>query len=75
MLNKDFAKENPAALKFLSLMQISTADESAQNLKMQQGEKKPADVQRHAQEWVAAHRQQFDAWLQSARAAATQASN
>lgn len=75
VLNKDFAKENPAALKFLSLMQISTADESAQNLKMQQGEKKPADVQRHAQEWVAAHRQQFDAWLQSARAAATQASN
>jgi glycine betaine/proline transport system substrate-binding protein len=75
VLNKDFANKNPAALKFLSLMQITTADESAQNLKMQQGEKKPTDIRRHAKEWVAAHRQQFDAWLQTARAAATQASN
>ncbi|MBC3382686.1 glycine betaine/L-proline ABC transporter substrate-binding protein ProX [Pseudomonas sp. SWRI179] len=74
VLNKDFADKNPAALKFLSVMQITTADESAQNLKMQQGEKKPADIRRHAKEWVAAHRQQFDAWLQTARAAATQAS-
>ncbi|WP_434605047.1 glycine betaine/L-proline ABC transporter substrate-binding protein ProX [Pseudomonas sp. Z4-7] len=75
VLNKDFADKNPAALKFLSVMQITTADESAQNLKMQQGEKKPADIRRHAKEWVAAHRQQFDTWLQTARAAATQASN
>ncbi|BBH46466.1 glycine betaine/L-proline ABC transporter substrate-binding protein ProX [Pseudomonas sp. KU43P] len=75
VLNKDFANKNPAALKFLSMMQISTADESAQNLKMQQGEKKPADIHRHAQQWVAAHRTQFDAWLQSARAAAIQAKN
>ena len=73
-MNKEFAEENPAATKFLSLMQITTADESAQNLKMQQGEKKPADITRHAKEWVAAHRQQFDEWLQASRAAATQAS-
>lgn len=75
VVNKEFAEENPAALKFLSVVQISTADESAQNLRMQQGEKKPADITRHAKEWVAAHRQQFDAWLQTARAAATQKSN
>lgn len=75
VVNKEFAEENPAALKFLSVMQISTADESAQNLRMQQGEKKPADITRHAKEWVAAHRQQFDTWLQAARAPATQASN
>ncbi|MEX5342937.1 glycine betaine/L-proline ABC transporter substrate-binding protein ProX [Pseudomonas sp. I2] len=75
VLNRDFADKNPAALKFLSLMQISAADESAQNLKMQQGEKSPADIQRHAKAWIAAHRQQFDQWLQAARAAATQARN
>lgn len=75
VVNKEFAEENPAALKFLSVVQISTADESAQNLRMQQGEKKPADITRHAKEWVAAHRQQFNAWLQTARAAATQKSN
>ncbi|MCY1427329.1 Glycine betaine-binding periplasmic protein OusX [compost metagenome] len=70
LVNKDFAEKNPAALKFLSLVQISTDDESQQNLKMQNGENKPADVRRHADEWVAAHRQQFDAWLQASRAAA-----
>lgn len=75
VVNKEFAEENPAAVKFLSQMQITTADESAQNLKMRNGENKPADITRHAKEWVAAHRQQFDAWLQASRAAATQASN
>ncbi|QXI31524.1 glycine betaine/L-proline ABC transporter substrate-binding protein ProX [Pseudomonas vanderleydeniana] len=72
VLNKDFARKNPAATKFLSVMQISTADESAQNMKMQQGEKTPADIQRHAREWVAAHRQQVDEWLKVSRAAAGQ---
>ncbi|WP_459745720.1 glycine betaine/L-proline ABC transporter substrate-binding protein ProX [Pseudomonas sp. 3A(2025)] len=70
VLNRDFAEKNPAALKFLSVMQITTADESAQNLKMQQGENKPADIRRHAQQWVAAHRAQFDQWLQASREAA-----
>ncbi|MEO9331847.1 glycine betaine/L-proline ABC transporter substrate-binding protein ProX [Pseudomonas guguanensis] len=70
VLNKDFAEKNPAALKFLSLVQISTDDESAQNLKMQNGENKPADIRRHAAEWVAAHRERFDAWLAASRAAA-----
>lgn len=74
LVNKDFAEKNPAALTFLSVLQLSTADESAQNLKMQNGEKKPADITLHAKEWVAAHRQQFDEWLKTARAAATQAS-
>ncbi|AVZ17452.1 proline/glycine betaine ABC transporter substrate-binding protein ProX [Pseudomonas aeruginosa] len=69
-LNREFAEKNPVALKFFSLVQISAADESAQNLKMQQGENKPADIRRHAQEWIAAHRQQWDQWLQASRAAA-----
>jgi glycine betaine/proline transport system substrate-binding protein len=70
VLNKEFAEENPAALKFLSQVQISTDDESAQNLKMQKGENKNADIKRHAAEWVAAHREQFDTWLTASRAAA-----
>ncbi|WPC04092.1 glycine betaine/L-proline ABC transporter substrate-binding protein ProX [Pseudomonas benzenivorans] len=70
VLNKEFAEENPAALKFLSLVQITTDDESAQNLKMQNGENSPADIERHAAEWVAAHREQFDTWLAASRAAA-----
>ena len=70
VLNKDFAEKNPAALKFLSLVQIATVDESVQNLKMQNGENKPADIKRHADEWIAAHRTRFDRWLKQARAAA-----
>lgn len=72
VLNKDFAEKNPAALKFLSQVQISTDDESQQNLKMQQGENKAKDVTRHAKEWVAAHRAEFDKWLQASRDAAKQ---
>lgn len=70
VLNKDFAEKNPAALKFLSEMQLSTADESAQNLKMHNGENTQADITRHAAEWVAAHRAVFDGWLADARNAA-----
>ncbi len=70
VLNKDFAEKNPVALKFLSQVQLSADDESAQNLKMQQGENKARDVTRHAKEWVAAHRAQFDHWLQASREAA-----
>ncbi|MFC6673954.1 glycine betaine/L-proline ABC transporter substrate-binding protein ProX [Marinobacterium aestuariivivens] len=70
VMNKDFAKENPAAAVFLSQVQITAGDESAQNLKMQNGEKSIDDIKRHAQEWIAAHRDQYDSWLQQARAAA-----
>ena len=70
VLNKEFAEKNPAALKFLSEVQISTLDESTQNLKMQNGEKSPADIKRQAQEWIKAHQSEWDGWLKNARAAA-----
>lgn len=69
LLNRDFAAQNPAAREFLSLVQITTEDESAQNLRMQEGEASPEDIRRHAAEWVEEHREQFDAWLDEARAA------
>jgi len=70
VLNKDFAAQNPAAREFLSLVQITTDDESAQNLRMQEGENSAADIRRHAAEWVEAHREQFDDWLEQARSVA-----
>lgn len=69
VMGKDFADDNPAARTFLSKVQISASDESAQNLKMKHGEKSMADIQRHAQDWINAHRSQFDQWLTEARAA------
>lgn len=69
-LNRKFAEKNPAALEFFKHVHINAADESAQNMKMQQGENKPADIRRHAQEWIAEHRSEFDQWLQASRDAA-----
>ncbi len=70
VVNNEFAEENPAATKFISAVQISADDESAQNLRMERGEKSGKDVKRHAVEWVAANRASFDGWLKQARAAA-----
>jgi len=70
ILNKEFAEENPAATKFLSLVQITASDESAQNLRMQDGEKSMKDIKRHAKEWISEHQTTFDSWLTEARAAA-----
>lgn len=70
VLNKDFAEKNPAAQAFLSKLQIGTVDESVQNLKMQKGENSADDIKRHADEWIAAHRNRFDRWLKQARSAA-----
>jgi glycine betaine/proline transport system substrate-binding protein len=69
VINKDFAKKNPAAREFLARVQISADDESAQNLKIQNGEKTADDIRRHAADWVKLHRAQFDEWLNQARAA------
>ncbi|GGJ93802.1 glycine betaine ABC transporter substrate-binding protein [Pseudomonas matsuisoli] len=68
--SKDFAEDNPAAIAFLSRFHIEPKDESEQNLKMHNGENSQADIKRHADEWIAAHRAEFDSWLAAARAAA-----
>ena len=59
------------ALEAAMEMIVKLDDINAQNLKMQQGEKTPEDVQRHASEWIAAHQQQWDAWLAASRKAAS----
>jgi len=70
VLSLDFAKTHPAAAVFLSQVQISAGDESAENLKMKNGEDSIDDIKRHAQEWISAHPDQFNDWLERARAAA-----
>ena len=69
--NTKFLEANPAAKAWFNQIKIPLADINAQNLKMQQGEKTPADVQRHADEWIAAHQQEWDVWLAEARKAAS----
>ncbi|WP_287024904.1 glycine betaine/L-proline ABC transporter substrate-binding protein ProX [Vibrio sp.] len=68
--NKQFAKENPAAAKLFAIMKVNINDISAENLMMQKGQNKPADIEAHANGWIKAHQKQFDAWVAEAKAAA-----
>ncbi len=68
--NKKFLEKNPAASKFLELMTVPLEDISAQNTKMNDGEKSQKDIDRHADEWVAANQELWNDWLTQARAAA-----
>lgn len=68
--NDAFLADNPAVAKLLEVMSIPLDDIFAQNAKMYQGESKPADLERHADEWVAAHADLVDGWISEATAAA-----
>jgi glycine betaine/proline transport system substrate-binding protein len=68
--NKKFLEKNPAAAKFLELFTLPLADISAQNTRMNQGEKSDKDIAKHADEWIAAHQDVWNGWLKAAREAA-----
>ncbi|GAA3989299.1 glycine betaine/L-proline ABC transporter substrate-binding protein ProX [Comamonas faecalis] len=68
--NKAWTQQHPAAAKWFELVTVSVEDISAQNQLMNQGQNKPADIERHADAWIAAHQKTFDGWLAQARAAA-----
>lgn len=70
--NKAWAEANPAAARLFAVMQLPNADINAQNMRMRQGENKPADINRHVSGWIKAHRKTYDGWLAQARAAAGQ---
>lgn len=69
--NKEFLAENPAIEKLLQVMSLPIQDIFVQNAKMNAGEDSAKDLTRHAEEWIAANQDTFDAWLEEARAAAT----
>jgi glycine betaine/proline transport system substrate-binding protein len=68
--NNKFLTDNPAAAKMFEIMSIPFADIAAQNAKMFEGENTEADIERHVNEWVAAHKQEWNGWLEEARRAA-----
>ena len=68
--NRKFAEANPAAAKLFAIMQVSSNDISAENLLMRDGEKTPADINRHADAWIKANQAKFDGWVKEAMAAA-----
>jgi len=68
--NRAFVEKNPAAGKLFEVMTLSVGDINAQNLRMRDGENKPADIQRHVDAWIKANQKTFDGWIAEAKAAA-----
>lgn len=68
--NKAFAAKNPAAAKLFAIMKLPINDISAENMQMKAGQNKPADIERHTDGWIAAHKKLVDSWLAEAKAAA-----
>ena len=70
LANNTFLKKNPAAKRFFEVAQIPINDIGAQNLKMRNGEKSIKQIDRHADQWIAANQVVFDQWIQEAIKAA-----
>ncbi len=67
--NREFLAAEPAAAVLLDQVKISVLDVSFQNVKMLIGEDSPADIARHATEWIQSNRSDVDRWLAQAQAA------
>jgi glycine betaine/proline transport system substrate-binding protein len=68
--NKKFLEENPAAATFIKEFKLPLADINEQNTRMNEGEKSPKDIAKHAQDWISKHQDRWNGWLADARAAA-----
>ena len=67
LANKKFLNANPAAKRWFELVQIPIEEVNAQQKLVKNGEDKPADIRRHAQDWIKSHQQLFDSWVTEAR--------
>ena len=64
--NSDFLEANPAVRRLLEQVAIPLADISEQNARMVTTGGDPADIRRHAEEWVAANQSKIDRWIAAA---------
>ncbi|RWB65964.1 glycine betaine/L-proline ABC transporter substrate-binding protein ProX [Mesorhizobium sp.] len=69
IVNTTWLKANPKAKKFFELVQIPIADVNAENQKVADGEKSNEQIMKHATDWIAAHRADWDKWIAEAKAA------
>jgi glycine betaine/proline transport system substrate-binding protein len=66
VINNEFAAENPAAAKFLSLLRIPIADLNVGMEGLYSGDDSPAAIRKIADEWIAANQTAFDGWVAEA---------
>ena len=64
--NSDFLEANPSVRRLLEQVVIPLADISAQNVQMVTEGGDPADIRRHAEEWVAANLASVNRWISAA---------
>lgn len=68
VVNRDFAEDNPAAARFLELVEIPLSDVNAAQIRLRDGEDTLEDFRRQAEDWVKANRKRFDGWVAEAAA-------
>jgi glycine betaine/proline transport system substrate-binding protein len=68
--NKEFIEKNPVAKKWFELVSIPIADVNAQNFQIYKGEKSSDQIRKHAEDWIAKHQAEVDAWIAEAAQAA-----
>ncbi|GGA37942.1 hypothetical protein [Okeania sp. KiyG1] len=56
-------QDNPVVQSLFEQIEIPLEDVNLQQEKVKNGENKPVDIRRHAEEWVADHQDLFDSWL------------
>ena len=61
--NVAFLKANPKIEKMLKKASIPVSDISAQNFKLNNGEKSERAIKKHASAWIKANQSTFDSWL------------
>ncbi|GAB1363027.1 glycine betaine/L-proline ABC transporter substrate-binding protein ProX [Rhodobacter sp.] len=66
----DFLAANPAAARLFEVATIDINDVSAENKLIADGDDTSAAIDRHVEDWIAAHRAEYDGWLAEARKAA-----
>ncbi|NER52073.1 MAG: glycine betaine/L-proline ABC transporter substrate-binding protein ProX [Symploca sp. SIO1A3] len=67
--NKKFLAANPVAKRWFELVKIPVEDMSTESLRLREGEDRPEDIRRHAQEWIENNQALVDGWLAEARKA------
>ncbi len=65
--NNEFLEANPSAAKLFEVMAVPLTDISNQNNRMREGEDSQANIDAHADEWIALNRDLFNVWLAQAR--------
>ena len=68
--NKAFVEKNPAAAKLFEIMVLPIGDISSQNRRLNDGENRQRDIERHTDSWIKAHQKTFDSWIAQSIAAA-----